>query len=696
VSQFSALQPGTIFGRDFRIVRGLREGGMGAVYIVEQLSTAKPRALKVMSAEFAQHPAARDRFVLEARAASRIESDNVVEIVTAGVDDESGAPYIVMELLKGEELADVLERVGPLPLGDVADILTQTGHAFELAHAQGIVHRDIKPENIFLAASKRRDGSFTAKVLDFGIAKLVEDYAKTGTQPLGTPLYMAPEQTDRKGKITPGTDVWALGLLAFFMLTGRSFWLESEGSLAGLIKEICIDEIPFATVRARELGVEKYLPPGFDAWFAQCVNRSPEGRFPEAGACVRAFAELAGPSSLRSGKLVIESPVTNQDLISSPLTADFPGLTGGHRQSSGGVGSPGMTGGGTPGPLVASGGVSGVPAEPPKKNTWMLLLLAPAAAAIGGGLFFFLRDKGLPPVEPGAGSGTAAAVVSASASPASGSGAAATGGAPTCPEGMVMVTGGKMFMGARDLTPETKPPHEVTITTFCLDVTEVTTAAYMACVEKGECERPLDKVSWPNITPDKVQRYSPLCNTTHKERGDHPINCVAWAMADRFCKKRRARLPSEAEWEFAARGSSQRKYPWGDEEPSEKRLNACGAECQKWGAANGEARQTMYPGDDGFEATAPVGSFKAGASVHGAMDLAGNVWEWTADWYAPYTEAAATDPRGPAEGTQRVLRGGDFFGFNADWARPAYRWKTDPDTYNHAIGFRCAADALPR
>ncbi len=162
-------------------------------------------------------------------------------------------------------------------------------------------------------------------------------------------------------------------------------------------------------------------------------------------------------------------------------------------------------------------------------------------------------------------------------------------------------------------------------------------------------------------------------------------------MADTFCKHRGARLPTEAEWEFAARGSNQRKYPWGDEAPSGKYLNACGKSCAKWFQDHGEKHGMMYDDDDDrFVGTAPVGSFPAGATATGVLDLAGNVWEWTADWYAPYTDAPVTDPKGPATGTQRVVRGGDFTGSMADWARPAYRWKTDPETFNHAIGFRCA------
>jgi formylglycine-generating enzyme required for sulfatase activity len=256
---------------------------------------------------------------------------------------------------------------------------------------------------------------------------------------------------------------------------------------------------------------------------------------------------------------------------------------------------------------------------------------------------------------------------------------------------MVAIAGGKMFMGARDLTPDAKPPHMVTLSRFCVDRTEVTTSAYLACVAKGECERPPEKVSWPGIAEDQIKRYSAFCNGGQKDRGAHPINCVAWPMADNFCKKRGARLPTEAEWEFAARGAGQRKYPWGDEPPGPKFLNACGKECAAWGDAHGDRHPTMYADDDGWVGTAPVGSFLAGASADGVLDLAGNVWEWVADWYGPYTEDAVTDPKGPAAGTLRAVRGGDFFAHEPEWIRPAYRWKTDPEAFNHAIGFRCAA-----
>jgi formylglycine-generating enzyme required for sulfatase activity len=123
------------------------------------------------------------------------------------------------------------------------------------------------------------------------------------------------------------------------------------------------------------------------------------------------------------------------------------------------------------------------------------------------------------------------------------------------------------------------------------------------------------------------------------------------------------------------------------------RLNACGTECATWMSNHLETTGTMYDGDDGFPATAPVDSFPAGKSADGIVNMAGNVMEWTADWYGPYTEAPAVDPKGPAEGKERVARGGAYNGDFPDWPKPAFRWKTLPAAYNHAIGFRCAAAA---
>lgn len=697
-----------IFGRDFRVIRALRSGGMGAVYVVDQLSTGKQRALKVMAPELATDQATRERFVLEARAASKIESDHVVEIVTAGIDEQTGAPFLVMELLRGEELADVAERTGPMAIGDVAEVLAQVGHALEQAHAHGIVHRDLKPENIFLAASKRRDATFTAKVLDFGIAKLVADSQKTGTQPLGTPLFMSPEQTDRKGKICPGTDVWALGLITFRLLAGQHFWREAtgEGSLAMLLREIVVDEIPFASVRAAELGVQERLPAGFDAWFSRCVNRDIDERFADAGAAVRAFAELV-PEGAQRGTISIQVPPSavegTQPVTSTGQTSSRSAQPERIRVIPTGGGAPGGVNDATqamaaapvtsPSALAGSTGAVAqsqpVAASPRKSSTGLLLGGALLAMAVGG-TFVLMKIGGItpPPIPsiPTHSAPRAAAPVAPVVSSA-----AAAGG---CPDGMALIPGGITVLGARDLVDAAmaKPTHEVTLLSFCLDKTEVTTKAYEACADKNGCERPLDHVSWPNLTDASKKKYSPFCNEGHAERAEHPVNCVAWSMADIYCKKRGARLPTEAEWEYAARGAKQRRYPWGDEAPDAKRLNACGKECSTWAKSIGDTRPMMYEDDDGFPGTAPVGSFPAGASAHGVLDLAGNVWEWTADWFAPYGAAPESSPTGPAKGTERVARGGDFLSSDPDWARPAWRFKTDPETYNHAIGFRCAAE----
>jgi serine/threonine protein kinase len=279
-----ALAPGAVFAGDFRVIEPLGKGGMGAVYVVEQITTGKRRALKVMHPQIARDERSRQRFEQEAKIASRIESDHVVEVVSAGVDGPSAVPWLAMELLAGETLGAAVARRGPLPIEETRAIFAQLGHALGAAHAAGIVHRDLKPDNVFLATARREGVPFTVKVLDFGIAKLVVD-AMAGSAPtaaLGTPLWMAPEQMDSNATIAPTADVWAIGLVAFFVLTAHSYWLGARATNAsplGVIREVLEDPIAPASERARQLGVSDRIPPGFDAWFARCVARSPNERW---------------------------------------------------------------------------------------------------------------------------------------------------------------------------------------------------------------------------------------------------------------------------------------------------------------------------------------------------------------------------------------------------------------------------------
>jgi serine/threonine protein kinase len=294
---YTHLAQGSVFGGDFQIQRLLGQGGMGAVYLAHQRSTNMPRALKIMHPDLLRDPVLRARFAQEARIGSLVQSEHVVEVVTAGVDQGSEIPYIVMEYLEGEDLDAVLHRRGPLPLGEVRVIFEQLCHGLAMAHAVGIVHRDLKPENVFVARSRRADVPYTIKILDFGIAKLIAAAMGTGrvTQAIGTPLYMAPEQAVATAVPTPAADVWALGLLAFTVITGKNYWTSAavgSASIHAVLAEVLQGPLPAASQRLVEMGTSAPLPPGFDGWFAGCVNREPGQRFRHAGAAWAALAQI--------------------------------------------------------------------------------------------------------------------------------------------------------------------------------------------------------------------------------------------------------------------------------------------------------------------------------------------------------------------------------------------------------------------
>jgi formylglycine-generating enzyme required for sulfatase activity len=234
-----------------------------------------------------------------------------------------------------------------------------------------------------------------------------------------------------------------------------------------------------------------------------------------------------------------------------------------------------------------------------------------------------------------------------------------------------------------------QPQHEVTLPAYCIDRTEVTVAAYAECVAAKGCSAAPLRVNWTNYSLELVKRFSRWCNGN--DRPDHPINCVDWDHAAAYCTWKGKRLPTEAEWEYAARGNDGRVYPWGKEPPSAKWLNARGDEFVAITKRElKEDRQTMYNGNDGWETTAPVGSYPEGRSPFGALDMAGNVWEWTADWYGIYSKLAETNPQGPSTGTSRVHRGGSWATVDPNKVRAAGRiWRT-PNTRDCDLGFRCA------
>ncbi|MFO0618092.1 MAG: serine/threonine-protein kinase [Polyangiaceae bacterium] len=309
-------RPGTVIGGGYKILELLGEGGMGAIYVAEQLSIGRRRALKLMQPHLVGADRMRERFTQEARIGSRIDSEHVVEVIDAGVDAELNVPWIAMELLEGETLADRLED-GPIAFDEATRILTEVCHAVGAAHRANIVHRDLKPENVFLAKTRLAGIGHTVKVLDFGIAKLVSESAIAATQAIGTPLYMPPEQMENGGHITPAADVWSLALIAFYMLTGKPYWRAGnveDATPLMILSEIGQEPIAPPSTRAAELGVAHLVPAGFDAWFLRAVDRRIEARPRDAGALAEAWRAVEAPRAPSAGLAAL-----NRTVDASPM-----------------------------------------------------------------------------------------------------------------------------------------------------------------------------------------------------------------------------------------------------------------------------------------------------------------------------------------------------------------------------------------
>jgi len=675
----------------YEIERIVGEGGFAIVYRAQHLIFKRPVAIKAFRALSDFGVEQRERLLndfiqegalladLSERSAAIIQARDVGTLTTPSGD---WVPYMVLEWLDGSALDAVLAQerernLAPRTIQKVVRLLDPIAEALALAHKRGIAHRDVKPANIFLLGDPRSDDC-AVKLLDFGIAKVVQDaqkmagaFSKTqGNVTSFTPAYGAPEQFSRThGATGPWTDVFAFALVVTELLTNRP---PLEGDDFVQLGFASANPALRPTPRAFGAAVSDEV----EAIFQRALAISPDARWKSAGEFWNALREAVGLAPMRTASASI-AEASNASTLAIPSSpgAATPASSSGPVTPSSGMVPPATQ---TPVVVQQSKGVS-----PALLALGALVVLG----AIGGGAYAALKGRTAPVP-------TAALSVSISSAPV-------VAPPPPCPSGMIKIDGGEFFMGSSDprASDDEKPAHSVTLTPYCIDRTEVTVAAYVACSDAGKCtaagRENFFKV-FDDFSAAQKTAVNGLCNVREPaSKASHPINCVDWEQAANYCKRQGGRLPTEAEWEFAARGPDGRAYPWGDEPPSARFLNACGSECIAWGKKNhvfpDVTYKAMYDEDDRFPNTSPVGSFPEGKSRYGLVDVVGNVWEWTGDFYAEYTKDAQKDPTGPSSGDQRVARGGAWNGAEPSWVRPTYRYHFPATDRSYGVGFRCAA-----
>jgi formylglycine-generating enzyme required for sulfatase activity len=668
---------GKSIGR-YRILEQLGQGGMAVVYKAYDTRLERDVALKVIRTENilpSQSEKFLRRFEREAKAQAKFEHPNIVPVHDYG--EYEGAPYLVMAYRPGGTLKQKLDS--PISFQEAAQLLFPISSALAYAHDRNVLHRDVKPSNILMA----EDGSPT--LTDFGIAKLLEsdEATLTGTGlGIGTPEYMAPEQW--KGKSVPQTDIYAVGVVLYELITGRKPYTADTPAAVAIIQATEPLPRPSELVPGLPEKVEKVL--------YKALALEPEDRYESMAAFGKVLGELG--QEVEVEVVVEETPaVVEKPKESEPEpTPVIPHVSESELETIDEVISP--------------------PTRDREKKKlpwlWIGLGLLLTVIVVGGGIGLALSGDEVAEIEP-----TDTAKVTVTSTMTTTSTVTITQTLTTMPtdmpthtpthtlgigsrlvrekDGMEMVyiPAGEFEMGAsadegyelcqeyrddckRSWFESEEPVHTVYVDAYWIDMYEVTNTQFAAFLnEMGNQEE--GGVTWLNTGSDYVRIHkSGEVWSADSGYEDHPVVEVSWYGAAAYAEWVGGRLPTEAEWEKAARGGVEgQMYPWGNEDP------VC-----TLGAENG----TQFLDCGGV---LEVGSFAPNG--YGLYDMVGNVYEWVADWYDEnfYAISPAENPLGPSSGTKRVLRGGAFV--SQSCVRCACRGHDSPHIRIYDSGFRVVA-----
>jgi len=631
---------GQTLGR-YQILEVLGEGGMATVYKAYDTRLEREVAIKVIRRE-AFPPDEMDtllkRFEREAKSLGRLSHPNIVGVIDYG--DFEGSPFLVMVYLSGGTLKDRLGK--PMPWRDAVQLILPIAHALDYVHEHNIINRDVKPSNILMTEKGQ------PMLTDFGLVKLFGDKDKvkeavtltsSGTG-LGTPDYMAPEQWT--GEPTAQSDLYSLGVVLYEMITGHRPY--TADTPAGVLLRQATESLPLPKQYIPD------LPQNVESVLLKVLARKPGDRYPN----MHAFANEL--QNLLAGREVAASTIKTEQL---------------REQMTGKMGKQ---------PLDQSRDAASLQTLPPVRQKKAFPTLIAALGALGvlallaafGAYWFISANPGMfIPATP-----KQQVLPSPTATDTPPTETIQPTSAPTetplptetpipleitdnknVP--MRLVPAGKFTMGNDGGDAESRPAHVVNLAAFYIDKYEVTNELYDACVYAVKCRRPQQVRSATRSTYYKNPVFA-----------NYPVIYVDWKMAKTYCEWRGARLPTEAEWEKAARGTDERPYPWGGDKLDCSFANYYGC-----------------VGD-----TTPVDQHENGQSVYGVYGMAGNVWEWTSSIFRLYPYSAMDGREDLEASGNRMARGGSWheFGGNSGNVRTDTRLKLDPGYYGAYVGFRCA------